>query len=96
MSLPLSITEDALSRLEAALKIHPEMPSVRIGIKGGGGCGGVMYSLGLDKSTEEDQTYQHSNIQFVINKGHLMHLVGLKIDYQENEIDKGFIFNKEG
>lgn len=75
--------------------MHSEMPSVRIGIKGGGGCGGVMYSLGLDKPAEEDNTYQYNNINFIINKGHLMHLVGLEIDYKENEVDKGFVFNKD-
>lgn len=93
--LPLSITEKAIERLKQASKMHPEMPYVRLGIKGGGGCGGVMYNLGLDKATDKDKVYKHNDLKFVIEKGHLMHLAGLEVDFHENETDKGFVFNKE-
>lgn len=93
--LPISITPNAKQKLKTALQMHPELGYVRIGIKGGGGCGGIIHSLGLDNATDKDQKYENEEIPFIINKGHLMHLVGLEIDYIEDGEDKGFVFRQD-
>lgn len=92
MELPVSISQIALDQLSKVKKIHDEIPAIRIGIKGGGGCGGVAYSLGIDNITDKDKVYIKNDLTFVIEAGHLMHLVGLSIDYLEEGDDKGFVF----
>ena len=88
----VSISEDAFAQLIKVKSIHTDMPAIRVGIKGGGGCGGVAYSLGLDEVGDKDKVYKANELTFVIEPGHLMHLVGLQIDYIDSGNDKGFIF----
>jgi len=92
-NLPIDITKNALEALSAAKSVYKDLPYIRVGIKGGAGCAGVSYSIGIDKSNEKDELYTHENLDFAIEKGQLMHLVGLQIDYVVDGNDKGFIFN---
>lgn len=93
--LPLKVSSSAVNALQEAGKIYPELPFIRIGIKGGAGCAGVAYSIGVDKSTDKDEIYLYESLKFAIEKGQLMHLVGLSIDYLETEQDSGFTFQNE-
>jgi len=97
MNFPVKITNLAIEQLRQVRRIHnhTEVPFIRIGIKGGGGCGGVANFIALDEKSEKDIIYDYENLQFAIEKGHLMYLVGLQIDYVENETDKGFVFITE-
>jgi len=97
MNFPVKITLAALEQLKQIRRIHnqEEVPYVRIGIKGGAGCGGVANFIALDEKSEKDTIYTYENIEFAIEKGHLMYLVGMQIDYIENDTDKGFVFISE-
>lgn len=87
------MSKNALNALHEAKQIYEDLPFIRIGIKGGAGCAGVAYSIGIDKATEKDEIYAFENLEFAIEKGQLMHLVGLEIDYLDSGKDKGFVFN---
>lgn len=93
--LPIKISASAFQALSRVKDIYSDVPYVRIGVKGGAGCGSMAYTIGLDKKTEKDVTYLSEGIQFAIEKGQLMHLVGLEVDYKETEFEQGFVFNNE-
>lgn len=67
-------------------------PYLRVGARGGG-CGvAVTYYLGFDKPMEDDQVFTVAGIDCIINKGQLMQLQGIKLDYHESESQTGFQF----
>lgn len=67
-------------------------PYLRLGARGGG-CGvAVTYFLGFDKAEESDQLFTIGGIDCIVNKGQLMQLQGIKLDYLETETEQGFRF----
>lgn len=64
---------------------------LRIGIKGSG-CSGTSFLLGFDKPKTGDDIYMHEGIPVYIEKKHVMYLLGLEIDYEDNENATGFVF----
>jgi iron-sulfur cluster assembly protein len=71
----------------------PEGYALRVGIKGGA-CS-ANYLLGLDKATEQDEVYEIQEIKVVIDRKHLMYLIGVKIDYTQTEAGMGFVILKD-
>ena len=60
----------------------------------GGGCSGMNYMLGFDGHvSESDRTYEIDGIKIVIDAKSLFYLMGISVDYTDNEQGKGFIFN---
>lgn len=72
----------------------PEGYGLRIGVKGGKGCGGMAYLLGFDKSREGDLTYELDDIPVMVEKKHMMYLIGLEVDFYEGSDARGFTFVK--
>jgi iron-sulfur cluster assembly protein len=70
----------------------PEGYALRVGLKGGA-CAGT-YLLGLDKATENDELYEIEGVKVLIDKRHLMYLIGVKIDYATTEDGMGFTIQK--
>lgn len=64
---------------------------VRIGIRGGG-CGGMSYIIGFDMKRPEDLEYTFGDLQFLIDKRHSMYILGMHIDFREDEDESGFVF----
>lgn len=70
-------------------------PFVRIGSRGGG-CGvAVTYYIGFDKAEPDDQVFKFGEIDCVINKGQLLQLQGLKVNWLETDTQQGFEFKVE-
>jgi iron-sulfur cluster assembly protein len=93
--LPLTLTQRAVAQVRAIMaykQVSPEEYGLRIGIKGGG-CSGASFLLGFDKAKSGDETYLHGDIPVIIEKKHLMYLLGLEIDFEESEEGTGFVFN---
>jgi len=63
------------------------------GLKGGA-CSAT-YLLGLDKAAENDELYEVEGVKVLIDKRHLMYLIGVKIDYAETESGMGFTIEKD-
>lgn len=73
----------------------PNIPAgygLRVGLKGGA-CSAT-YILGLDKPSEHDEIYEVENVKVVIDKRHLMYLIGVSVDFQETEQGWGFTITK--
>lgn len=92
--LPVSISPKALSEIKHIFerKNIPAEYSLRIGMKGSG-CSGTTFVIGFDKMKEGDEVFRHEGIQIYIEKKHLMYLFGVSIDFIENDVERGFVFN---
>ncbi|MDH5474344.1 MAG: iron-sulfur cluster assembly accessory protein [Cyclobacteriaceae bacterium] len=92
----VSITDNAAIEVKNIMsnKNIPEGYGLRIGMKGGGGCGaGMTHMLGFDKEKEGDIQYESQGIMIYIEKKHLMYLIGLQVDFYEGDDKRGFVFN---
>lgn len=74
-----------------ANKNIPEDYGLRIGVNGAG-CAGVRQFLGFDKKKSQDDSFEIENIPVYIDKKHAMYLVGLKLDFQDENDSRGFVF----
>ena len=91
---PVKFTSQAveeLQRLYANLELK-EDSVLRIGVKGGG-CSGMSYLLAFDKKEEGDKEYELSGIPMVMNKAHVMYVIGMEIDWETGLSNRGFSFN---
>lgn len=93
--LPVDITPLALEEVRKimATKGIPDDYRLRLGIKGGG-CGGMGFLLGFDHRKDHDQVYQAEGLEILVDKRHLMYLIGLKLDFEESAEARGFAFIK--
>jgi iron-sulfur cluster assembly protein len=96
-----NVDEDIIFTNEALTEINriiaennvPEHYHLRLGTKGGG-CAGMSYILGFDsRVNEEDRTYKLNNLKFVMDSKSLFYLMGVTVDFVENEQGRGFVFN---
>ncbi|WP_162417703.1 HesB/IscA family protein [Cyclobacterium roseum] len=93
MRIPIHITSRALSEIKNIItnKNIPESYALRVGVKGGG-CGGVSYALGFDQSREGDQQFDVEGLSVLIEKKHVMFLMGMQVDFHESNEARGFVF----
>jgi iron-sulfur cluster assembly protein len=49
--------------------------------------------LGFDKPSQEDKLYQKEGIHILISRKHLMHLIGLELDFHDGSDTRGFMFS---
>lgn len=93
---PVTITPEAVKEVKNIMtkKGIPEGYALRIGIKGGG-CGAMGYMLGFDQLKDTDISYSHLEVPIIIDKKHVMYLVGLEVDFVEDSEARGFCFNKD-
>jgi iron-sulfur cluster assembly protein len=91
--LPVTLTSRAIEEVKniIATKNIPQDYSLRIGIKGGG-CSGLSYMLGFDKTKATDDTFLVDGVSVLIEKKHTMYLLGLQVDYEDGVNASGFVF----
>lgn len=65
---------------------------LRIGVKGGG-CSGLSYVLGFDKTSDKDNEYETDGVRLVIEKAHELYLAGMEVDWQNGLNNRGFSFS---
>jgi len=97
MIIPIEITPAAQVEIKniMANKNIPTDYSLRVGVKGGG-CGGMAYALGFDKPKEGDQEFKISDIPVLIEKKHVMFLMGMQVDFYDGNDTRGFTFVNPG
>ena len=91
---PVGFTSSALEelkRLYNSLELKDES-ALRIGVKGGG-CSGMSYMLAFDKPEETDNHYEIEGIPVVMNKAHVMYVLGMEVDWENGLDNRGFSFN---
>ena len=92
--LPVRITELAKGEIKETLQANkiPDTYGLRVGMKGGG-CG-AQFLLGFDLPATNDHTYWVDGVKIIIDKRHLMYVIGTEIDFEETETGVGFTINK--
>lgn len=91
---PIRISAVAKQEIIETLSANkiPDVYGLRVGMKGGG-CG-AQFLLGFDVPTEHDQVYVIDTIKVIIDKRHLMYVLGTEVDFEENEGSAGFTIVK--
>jgi iron-sulfur cluster assembly protein len=91
--LPVSFSEKAISALHDVMRTENvgDSQALRVGVKGGG-CSGMSYVLAFDTPTEHDQHYEVGGLRVVMDKRHLMYLMGMHVDFQDGLNARGFAF----
>lgn len=90
---PIQLTASAVEEVKKLLQGAVEAPYLRVGVKGGG-CSGVAYMLGFDTRLDDDDIFDIAGIPVIMKKAHGIYLMGMEIDYQQEE--KGFVFRARG
>ncbi|WP_044173887.1 HesB/IscA family protein [Flectobacillus major] len=90
--IPITITQNAKQEIQKALEIKgiPADYFLRVGLRGSA-CSAT-YIIGFDKKEEHDELYEIDGISLIINKHHLMYLIGVQLDFEEE--GNGFTFIK--
>ena len=65
---------------------------LRIGVRGGHGCGGVNLIIGFDKPKPTDISYDVGGIRVLVDKKLTMYLIGKAVDFYEGADARGFLF----
>jgi len=89
----LTLTNAAIAQVQRLLEKRGK-PSVgiRIGIKTKG-CNGLAYKLEyVDQKNPLDEVVTQGDITVLIDPKAIMFLIGSHMDYQETELESGFIF----
>jgi iron-sulfur cluster assembly protein len=94
-TVPVQFTPGALEelhRLYDALEMK-DRSHLRIGVKGGG-CSGMSYLLAFDQEiSDKDSHYEVEGIPVVLNKAHIMYVLGMEVDWENGLNNRGFSFN---
>lgn len=93
MKLPVSISERAREEI-ILIKKNKNIPAeygLRITLDAAG-CSGVNYRIGFDNKTADDDEYELSGVPIFIKRKDFMYLVGVSLDFVEDESQKGFLF----
>ena len=71
---PVTISSRAADEIRKIMQTKniPEGYGLRVGVKGGGGCGGVSLILGFDKMKDTDLSYSVDDIPIYIDKKHTL------------------------
>ncbi|QRR01711.1 HesB/IscA family protein [Dyadobacter sandarakinus] len=96
MENPIQLTENARLEIRSTLQANkiPETYGLRVGMRGGA-CSGT-FLLGFDTPTEFDQTYIIEGIKVLIDKRHLMYVIGVSVDYEEGVNGSGYTVSTAG
>lgn len=94
--LPITITASAAKEIKYIIenKNIPEEYALRVGVKGGGGCGGAGFFIGFDKKEEFDKEFIEQDIKIFLDKRHIMYLFDLEVGFEDREDGRGFVFHK--
>jgi iron-sulfur cluster assembly protein len=93
LTTPIHITKQALEAIERIRSRKSIAPTyhLRFGMRGSG-CSGEFY-VGFDTAKEADRLFEYENLTVLIDKAQLMYLVGITLDFVENEQgQQGFVF----
>ncbi len=91
---PVGLTSRAAQEVRKIMETKniPVEYGLRVGVRGGGGCGGVSLIIGFDKQKSTDLTYTAEGITIHIDKKHTMYLIGKEVDFYEGADARGFMF----
>jgi iron-sulfur cluster assembly protein len=91
---PVKLSERAAEEVRKIMQTKniPAGYGLRIGVRGGHGCGGAQLIIGFDKQKDSDLAYIINNIPIYVDKKHTMYVIGKEVDWVEGETERGFTF----
>ena len=95
-NLPVTLSHKAAEEVGKIMRTKsiPAGYGLRIGIRGGSGCGGAQLILGFDKKKDSDVSYLLEGINIFIDKRHMLYVVGKEVDFHEGAEARGFVFTE--
>lgn len=93
---PIELTERAATEVKSIIKeqeLDTEKTFLRVGVKGGG-CSGFSYVLDLTEEVKEtDEKGDQHGVTMVCDPKSLLYLSGTKIDFKDEIMGRGFVFD---
>lgn len=90
----MSLTESAAERVKHLMSTRTD-PAIglRIGVRTGG-CSGMAYSMDFTMEKEPlDEVVEEKGVTLFVDSKALMFLIGTEMDYVEDKLQSGFVFN---
>lgn len=90
----LTITDAAVEQIKKLIDQRgQETLGVRIGVRTRG-CSGMSYTLEYaDEQNPYEEIVRHKDVTVLIDPKAIMFVIGTEMDFQEEELASGFIFN---
>lgn len=89
------LTETAAREVNTIIdqqELNRETIRLRVGVKGGG-CSGFSYVLDLTESVKDtDEEFEQHGIKVVCDPKSLLYLTGTTIDFKDEIMGRGFVF----
>ncbi len=94
--MPVQITAKALDHIKAIMskKSIPRHYGLRLGTNNATSCGTISFIIGFDTKKTGDDVFFHEEVEVLINKKEVLHLINSTLDYEEGKEVSGFKFEK--
>lgn len=98
---PVTLTEGAAKEIQDIIaqqveagELEADKTYLRVGVKGGG-CSGFTYMLDLiqEEPGDTDEVFEERGIKVVCDNKSLLYLGGVSIDFKDEVMGRGFVFN---
>ncbi len=95
LAAPVHISGRAKAEILETFRANkiPDAYGLRVGLRGGA-CSAT-FLLGFDVPTSDDQPYEVDGIKVLIDRRHLMYVLGVTVDYEEGTEGAGFTITAE-
>ena len=94
--MPIVLSETAAREIKTIIEqqeLDAENIRLRVGVKGGG-CSGFSYLLDLtEQSRDTDEQFEQHGVQIVCDPKSYLYLNGTSIDFKDEIMGRGFVFN---
>ena len=89
----MTLTDAAVERVKALLsKADKPVIGVRVGVKAQG-CSGMSYFVEYaEKELPFEEVVEEQGVKILIDPAATMYLIGSKMDYREDKLQSGFVF----
>lgn len=90
----MTLTDAAAERVKALMSNRTEAAEgLRIGIRTGG-CSGMAYAMEFASEKQPlDEVVEDKGVRLFVDSKALMFLIGTEMDYVEDKLQSGFVFN---
>ncbi len=94
--MAIELSETAAREISTIIeqqKLDKQKIRLRVGVKGGG-CSGFSYLLDLtEEQRDSDEVFDQHGVQVVCDPKSYLYLNGVKIDFRDEVMGRGFVFN---
>ena len=94
--MAIHLTETAAREIQTIIEqqeLDAEKIRLRVGVKGGG-CSGFSYLLDLtEQQRDADEQFEENGVQIVCDPKSYLYLNGTTIDFKDEVMGRGFVFN---